>query len=140
MGADAPVSGVLVTGPKPVAQIVMYSHLLAGRAGAEKSVIGPGTKAKHLTYLGDTTIGAGANIGAGTITANYDGTHKHPTVIDDGAFIGSGTVLVAPSRVGRGGITGAGAIVTRNTTVGDGEVFVGVPAKKLQKPRKEEQS
>ena len=103
----------------------------------KKSRIGKGSKAKHLSYLGDTTIGERANIGAGTITANYDGVAKHATVIEDGAFIGSGTVLVAPSRVGKGATTGAGAIVTRNTAIGDGEVFVGVPAKKLQRKQSE---
>ena len=95
----------------------------------KKSRIGEGTKAKHLTYLGDAEIGAGANIGAGTITANYDGRHKHRTTIADGAFIGSGTVLVAPVRVGRGSTTGAGAIVTRGHDVADGETVVGVPAR-----------
>ena len=104
----------------------------------KKSRIGPGTKAKHLTYLGDTTIGAGANIGAGTITANYDGRAKHPTVIEDGAFIGSGTVLVAPCNVGKNATTGAGAIVTRETRIGAGEVYVGVPARKLKSKEPEE--
>ncbi|MEK7866882.1 MAG: bifunctional UDP-N-acetylglucosamine diphosphorylase/glucosamine-1-phosphate N-acetyltransferase GlmU, partial [Planctomycetota bacterium] len=75
-----------------------------------------------------------ANIGAGTITANYDGKAKHATVIDDGAFIGSGTVLVAPVRVGKKAMTGAGAIVTRGHDVPDGAVVVGVPARLL--PRK----
>lgn len=98
----------------------------------KKSRIGKGTKAKHLSYLGDATIGERVNIGAGTITANYDGKAKYPTVIEDEAFIGSGTVLVAPSRVGKGATTGAGAIVTRNTTIGAGEVYVGVPAKLLR--------
>jgi bifunctional UDP-N-acetylglucosamine pyrophosphorylase/glucosamine-1-phosphate N-acetyltransferase len=63
----------------------------------KQSRVGRGTKAKHLSYIGDATIGERANIGAGTITANYDGKHKHRTVIGDGAFVGSGTVLVAPS-------------------------------------------
>jgi bifunctional UDP-N-acetylglucosamine pyrophosphorylase/glucosamine-1-phosphate N-acetyltransferase len=124
-----------------------FAHLRAGTRladGAEignfvevkKSTVGRGTKAKHLTYLGDAEIGAGANIGCGTITANYDGKHKHPTTIEDGAFIGSGTVLVAPARVGKRAMTGAGAIVKRGTHVPDGAVFVGVPARELvRKPR-----
>lgn len=124
-----------------------FSHLRAGTCmedGAEvgnfvevkNSVIGRGTKAKHLTYLGDATIGAHANIGAGTITANYDGKAKHKTTIADGAFIGSGTVLVAPATVGRGAKTGAGAVVTRNTVVPDEDVYVGVPARSLKdRPR-----
>ena len=98
----------------------------------KKSTVGKGTKAKHLTYLGDTRIGAGANIGAGTITANYDGEAKHVTVIEDGAFIGSGTVLVAPLTVGKGAQTGAGAIVRKNSAIGPGETWVGVPARRLE--------
>ncbi len=106
---------------------------------AKKSYIGPGTKAKHLTYLGDTTIGAGSNIGAGTITANYDGKAKHPTVIGDQVFVGSGTVLVAPSKLEDRSMTGAGAIVTRNTHIKADEVYVGVPARPInvKKPIKE---
>ncbi len=74
--------------------------------------LGPGAKANHLTYLGDAEIGAGANIGAGTITCNYDGTNKHRTVIGEGAFIGSDTALVAPVTVGAGAITAAGSVIT----------------------------
>jgi bifunctional UDP-N-acetylglucosamine pyrophosphorylase/glucosamine-1-phosphate N-acetyltransferase len=97
----------------------------------KKSVIGKGTKAKHLAYLGDTTIGERANIGAGTITANYDGKNKHATTIEDGAFIGSGTVLIAPCTVGKRAKTGAGAIVTRNAVVPEGDVWVGLPARPI---------
>lgn len=99
----------------------------------KKSRLGAGSKAKHLTYLGDTEIGRGTNIGCGTITANYDGRAKHATRIGDGAFIGSGTVLIAPAEVGDRAVTGAGAIVTRNTRIEDGEVYVGVPARPLRK-------
>lgn len=98
----------------------------------KKTTLGAGSKAKHLTYLGDTTVGAGTNIGAGTITANYDGVHKHATVIGDRAFIGSGTVLVAPSTVEDGARTGAGAIVTRGSTLEAGSTWVGVPARPLK--------
>ncbi len=98
----------------------------------KKTVLGEGVKANHLTYLGDARIGAGTNIGAGTITANYDGRHKHPTEIGERVFIGSGTVLVAPTRVEDDGMTGAGAIVKRNTTIGPGEVWVGLPAHRLR--------
>ena len=101
----------------------------------KKTHVGAGTKAKHLTYLGDTTIGKKVNVGAGTITANYDGKLKHHTRIEDGAFIGSGTVLVAPSRIGKNAMTGAGAIVKRGSEIPDGEVWVGVPAKKIAKPK-----
>ena len=74
--------------------------------------LGAGAKANHLAYIGDTTIGAGANIGAGTITCNYDGVNKHRTTIGDGAFIGSNTALVAPVTVGAGAIVAAGSVVT----------------------------
>jgi len=76
--------------------------------------LGPGAKANHLTYLGDAEIGAGANIGAGTITCNYDGVNKHRTIIGAGAFIGSDTALVAPVTVGAGAITAAGSVITRD--------------------------
>ena len=104
---------------------------------AKKSRIGEGTKAKHLTYLGDAEIGAGANIGAGTIVANYDGKHKHRTLIGDRAFIGSGSVLIAPCKVGDGALTGGGAIVTRGSEIPDGEVWVGVPARPMRERRKD---
>ena len=76
------------------------------------AVLGPGAKANHLSYLGDAEIGAGANIGAGTITCNYDGIAKHRTVIGEGAFIGSDTALVAPVRVGARALVGAGSVIT----------------------------
>ncbi|MBT5666610.1 MAG: bifunctional UDP-N-acetylglucosamine diphosphorylase/glucosamine-1-phosphate N-acetyltransferase GlmU [Rhodospirillaceae bacterium] len=79
----------------------------------KNSHIGEGAKANHLTYLGDSTVGAKSNIGAGTITCNYDGFFKHRTVIGAGAFIGSNTALVAPVTVGDGAIVGAGSVVTR---------------------------
>jgi bifunctional UDP-N-acetylglucosamine pyrophosphorylase/glucosamine-1-phosphate N-acetyltransferase len=80
----------------------------------KKSKLGKGAKANHLSYLGDAEIGAGANIGAGTITCNYDGFLKYPTVIGEGAFIGSNSALVAPVTVGAGAIVGAGSVVTRD--------------------------
>ncbi|MCZ6792334.1 MAG: NTP transferase domain-containing protein [Planctomycetota bacterium] len=97
----------------------------------KNSTLGEGTKAAHLAYVGDGEVGRRVNLGAGTIFANYDGKTKSQTVIQDGAFIGSGTVLVAPVRVGRGAVTGAGAVVLRGHDVGDGEVVVGVPATPL---------
>ncbi len=100
---------------------------------AKNTQLGESAKAKHLTYLGDTAVGARANVGAGTITANYDGKAKHKTAIGAGAFIGSGTVLIAPVEVGEKAITGAGAVVLRNTRIGAGEVFVGVPARPLDR-------
>ena len=80
----------------------------------KKAHLGAGAKANHLTYLGDATIGAGANIGAGTITCNYDGFGKYETLIGDGAFIGSNTALVAPVTIGARAIIGAGSTITRD--------------------------
>ncbi len=80
----------------------------------KNAVLGPGAKANHLTYLGDASVGAGANIGAGTITCNYDGFLKYRTEIGEGAFIGSNSALVAPVKVGDGAIVGAGSVVTRD--------------------------
>jgi bifunctional UDP-N-acetylglucosamine pyrophosphorylase/glucosamine-1-phosphate N-acetyltransferase len=97
-----------------------------------RSHVGRGSKVPHVSYLGDTTVGEGVNIGAGTITANFDGQHKNPTVIEDGAFIGVDTMLRAPVRVGKGARTGAGAVVTRD--VPPGTTAVGMPARML-KPR-----
>jgi len=84
----------------------------------KKSVLHEGVKAGHLTYLGDADIGAGANVGAGTITCNYDGEKKHPTIIGEGAFIGSNTALVAPVTVGAGAYVGAGSTITKDVPPG----------------------
>ena len=84
----------------------------------KKTTLGRGSKANHLTYLGDATIGEHVNVGAGTITCNYDGVAKHPTIIEDGAFIGSDSQLVAPVRVGRGAYVAAGSTVTENVPAG----------------------
>lgn len=93
----------------------------------KESTLGPAAKMGHFSYLGDADVGAGANIGAGTITCNYDGERKHGTVIEDGAFIGSATMLVAPVRVGRGAKTGAGAVITHDVPAG--ALAYGVPAR-----------
>ncbi len=98
-----------------------------------RSEIGDHTQVKHLSYLGDAKVGSYVNIGAGTITANYDGKNKHLTVIKDRARIGSGTVLVAPVTVGRQAVTGAGAVVTKNKDVPDRGIVVGVPARILNR-------
>jgi bifunctional UDP-N-acetylglucosamine pyrophosphorylase/glucosamine-1-phosphate N-acetyltransferase len=84
----------------------------------KKTSLGPGSKVNHLSYLGDATVGANVNVGAGTITCNYDGEKKHPTVIDDGAFIGSDTQLIAPVRVGKGAYVGAGSSITEDVPDG----------------------
>lgn len=84
----------------------------------KKSEIGEDSKVSHLSYVGDSDIGDGVNIGAGTITCNYDGREKHRTVIEDEAFVGSDTILVAPVKIGRGAVTGAGSTITRDVSAG----------------------
>lgn len=95
------------------------------------SHLAAGVKMGHFSYIGNATIGENVNIGAGTITCNYDGVHKHPTEIGADTFIGSDTMLVAPIKIGKGAKTGAGAVVTHD--VADHEVVVGVPARTLKK-------
>jgi bifunctional UDP-N-acetylglucosamine pyrophosphorylase/glucosamine-1-phosphate N-acetyltransferase len=107
------------------AQLGPYSHLRPGSDIGEgahvgnfvetkKARLGKGSKANHLSYLGDAQIGDGVNIGAGTITCNYDGINKHGTIIEDGVFVGSDTTLVAPVRVGKGAYIGAASCITEN--------------------------
>ena len=84
----------------------------------KKTTLGPRSKANHLAYLGDATIGADVNVGAGTITCNYDGQKKHETMIEDGAFIGSDTQLIAPVRIGKGAYVGAGSSITEDVPAG----------------------
>ncbi|HYE25811.1 MAG TPA: bifunctional UDP-N-acetylglucosamine diphosphorylase/glucosamine-1-phosphate N-acetyltransferase GlmU [Clostridia bacterium] len=98
---------------RPASHIGENAHV-GNFVETKKTRLGKGSKANHLTYLGDSEIGEGVNIGAGTITCNYDGFSKHETVIEDGAFIGSNTSLVAPVRVGRGSITGASSCITED--------------------------
>jgi bifunctional UDP-N-acetylglucosamine pyrophosphorylase / glucosamine-1-phosphate N-acetyltransferase len=94
---------------------------------AKKATLGEDSKANHLAYLGDATIGRGANVGAGTITCNWDGREKHQTVIEDDAYIGSDTMLVAPTKIGKRAATGAGAVVRGD--VPDDALAVGAPAR-----------
>jgi bifunctional UDP-N-acetylglucosamine pyrophosphorylase / glucosamine-1-phosphate N-acetyltransferase len=114
---DAAIENDATVGP--------YAHLRPGtRLGKDvkignfvetkKAVFGDGAKASHLSYIGDAEVGADANIGAGTITCNYDGVNKNKTIIEDGAFIGSDTQLVAPVRVGKGAYVGAGSTITKD--------------------------
>ena len=97
----------------------------------KKTILGKGAKTNHLTYLGDATVGAGANIGAGTITCNYDGYFKYKTEIGPRAFIGSNTALIAPVKVGADAIVGAGSAVTRDVAAGELRI---VRAEQLVKP------
>jgi len=112
---EARVASCAIIGP--------YSHLRPGSDIGEgahvgnfvetkKVKLGKGSKANHLTYLGDAEIGAGVNVGAGTITCNYDGVHKHKTVIEDGVFVGSDSTLVAPVKIGKGAYVGAASCIT----------------------------
>jgi bifunctional UDP-N-acetylglucosamine pyrophosphorylase/glucosamine-1-phosphate N-acetyltransferase len=110
--------------------------MLGNYAEVKKSRIGAGTQMHHFSYIGDAQVGARVNIGAGTITCNYDGKDKHETVIGEGAFIGSDTMLVAPVVVGEGGRTGAGSVVTRN--VAPGSLVLGVPARERVETREAE--
>jgi bifunctional UDP-N-acetylglucosamine pyrophosphorylase/glucosamine-1-phosphate N-acetyltransferase len=100
----------------------------------KNSTLGPGAKMGHFSYMGDATVGADVNIGAGTITCNFDGTHKFSTEIGEGAFIGSDTMLVAPVKVGAGAKTGAGAVVTRDIPANS--LAVGVPARVIKELKK----
>ena len=97
----------------------------------KNSRLGRGVHQGHFSYVGDATVGEGVNIGAGTVTCNFDGAKKHPTVIEDGAFIGSDTMLIAPVRVGRRAKTGAGSVVTHD--VPPESVVYGVPARAAKK-------
>jgi bifunctional UDP-N-acetylglucosamine pyrophosphorylase/glucosamine-1-phosphate N-acetyltransferase len=107
-------------------------HVHMGNFGEVKnSYLGPGTKMGHFSYLGDTVTGKNVNIGAGTITCNFDGVNKFKTEIGDNVFIGSDTMLVAPVKIGDNAKTGAGAVVTRDVEAD--ETVVGVPARKIQK-------
>ena len=99
----------------------------------KNSRLSTGAVSGHFSYLGDATIGAGVNIGAGTVTCNYDGRDKLPTVIEAGAFIGCDTMLVAPVTVGANAATGAGAVVTKDIPAAG--LAVGVPARIVGKNR-----
>jgi bifunctional UDP-N-acetylglucosamine pyrophosphorylase/glucosamine-1-phosphate N-acetyltransferase len=120
----------------PFARLRKGAHLSKGvhmgNFGEVKdSLLGPGVKMGHFSYIGNATIGEGTNIGAGTITCNFDGENKFPTVIGEDVFIGSDTMLVAPVTIGAGARTGAGAIVTRD--VAPDTLVVGMPARAIRK-------
>jgi bifunctional UDP-N-acetylglucosamine pyrophosphorylase/glucosamine-1-phosphate N-acetyltransferase len=119
-----------------------FAHLRMNAVLEEKATVGNfvevkksrlkrGTKAMHLTYLGDATIGERTNIGAGTVTCNYDGKNKHETIIEEDVKVGSDTMLVAPVRVGARSVTGAGSVVTKD--VPPDSLVAGVPAEVKKK-------
>ncbi|MFN7181770.1 MAG: bifunctional N-acetylglucosamine-1-phosphate uridyltransferase/glucosamine-1-phosphate acetyltransferase [Planctomycetota bacterium] len=102
----------------------------------KNTVMGKDSKARHLSYLGDAIIGKNVNIGAGTITANYDGKNHNTTIIEDNVTTGSGTVLIAPVKMGKNSQTGAGAVVTKHHNVAENEIVVGIPAHPLKSKAK----
>lgn len=134
------ISGTVKIGPD--CRVGPFAHLRDGTVlerGVEvgafvevsRSRIDTGTVARHLSYLGNAEIGRDVNIGAGTITANFDRTRKNLTAVGEGAFIGSGAIMIAPVTIGARAVVGAGAVVTRGTHVESGETVVGVPARSL---------
>jgi len=114
---ESQVARGAIVGPysrlRPGSEIGENAHV-GNFVETKKIKLGKGSKANHLTYLGDAEIGEGVNIGAGTITCNYDGVHKHKTVIEDGVFIGSDSTLVAPVKIGRGAYVAAASCVTED--------------------------
>jgi len=114
---ESTIADGAIVGPysrlRPGSEIGEGAHL-GNFVETKKTRLGRGSKANHLTYLGDTEVGAGVNVGAGTITCNYDGVHKHKTIIEDGVFVGSDSTLVAPIRIGHGAYVGAASCITRD--------------------------
>ena len=113
---DAKLENAVDCGPR--AYLRPGTHMLNGsKAGThveiKKSTIGEGSKVPHLSYIGDTTMGSGVNMGAGSITCNYDGVHKHKTVIGNDVFVGSDTMIVAPGEIGDGALVAAGSVITK---------------------------
>ena len=117
VGYDTIIEAGVTVGPR--AYLRPGTHLLAGahvgtHVEIKNSTIGEGSKVPHLSYIGDTTMGSGVNIGAGSITCNYDGKHKHPTVIGNDVFVGSDTMMVAPVNIGDGALVGASSCITQD--------------------------
>jgi bifunctional UDP-N-acetylglucosamine pyrophosphorylase / glucosamine-1-phosphate N-acetyltransferase len=114
---ESHIAGRAIIGPysrlRPGSDIGEEAHV-GNFVETKKVQLGKGSKANHLTYLGDAEIGAGVNVGAGTITCNYDGVHKHKTTIEDGVFVGSDSTLVAPVKLGKGAYVGAGSCITED--------------------------
>jgi bifunctional UDP-N-acetylglucosamine pyrophosphorylase/glucosamine-1-phosphate N-acetyltransferase len=134
------ISGAVKIGPD--CRVGPFTHLRDGtvlergvEAGAfvevSRSHLDTGTVARHLAYVGNACVGRDVNIGAGAITANFDGTQKNETEVGDRAFIGSGAIMVAPVSIGADAVVGAGAVITRGKNVESGDTVVGVPARSL---------
>jgi len=143
LGPGSVEQAIMETGSEigPFGHLRKGAHLAAGVhmgnfGEVKNSYLGRGAKMGHFSYLGDATVGEGANIGAGTITCNYDGQRKHRTTVGRNAFVGSGTMLVAPVEVGDNATTGAGSVVTRDVPADS--VAYGVPARLKQDPSSEE--
>ena len=124
-GASAGTNSLLRGGTK-----LMPGSRIGNLAEVKNSTIGTGSQVSHFSYVGDATVGENVNIGAGTITCNYDGVDKHPTVIEDEALIGSSTMLIAPVTIGKAARTGAGSVVRNDVVAGD--TVAGVPAKSIK--------
>jgi bifunctional UDP-N-acetylglucosamine pyrophosphorylase/glucosamine-1-phosphate N-acetyltransferase len=136
----------------PYASLRPGSRLLAGsKVGTfvetKKTTVGEGSKVPHLSYMGDAQIGDGVNVGAGSITCNYDGVEKHPTIIEEGAFIGSDTMFIAPVRIGKGAVTGAGSAISKDVPDGalgversDQKIIPGWKGKTKRRKDKEEET
>jgi len=127
----------------PFAHLRKGAHLAQGvhmgnYGEVKNSYLGPGTKMGHFSYIGDANIGPGVNIGAGVITANYDGENKYHTEIGAGAFIGSDSMLIAPLKIGEGARTGAGSVVTKDVPANS--LAVGIPARVIRKKEKKDGS
>jgi len=124
-GASVGTNSLLRVGAK-----LMPGSKVGNLAEIKNSIIGSGSHVSHFSYVGDATIGRNVNIGAGTITCNYDGKDKHPTIIEDDAQIGSSTMLIAPVTIGKAARTGAGSVVRIDVVAGD--TVAGVPAKSIK--------
>jgi bifunctional UDP-N-acetylglucosamine pyrophosphorylase/glucosamine-1-phosphate N-acetyltransferase len=114
---DSRIANHAIVGPysrlRPGSDIGEGAHV-GNFVETKKTKLGKRSKANHLTYLGDSEIGAGVNVGAGTITCNYDGIHKHKTIIEDGVFVGSDSILVAPIKIGKGSYIAAASCITED--------------------------
>ena len=148
VGADVTIERDVTCGPR--AYLRGGAHVLEGahvgtHVEIKNSTIGRGSKVPHLSYIGDCTMGAGVNIGGGSITCNYDGVHKNRTTIGDNVFIGSDTMMVAPVNIGDGALVGASSCVTKDVPAdalylerADQRIVEGYAARRLERLKKGE--